>query len=973
MAQEHQKNRLSTQSKLKSKFIPIKASHLHKSFDNLSTDTPVTSQKPPQSPFPSIPSISKYKTSGRHTRTGSSTSVQSLDILQPSGSSFTFESAPPISQFSNDAWINYINPITGNVFFIDIQPTLRRKKHYQSTISLASVISDISSASVPLTKPTSTPGTSPSLPSKRKLKLSQLFPHRTLGRSKKKQTQQSPMQTTSRNSTISLDERKFVRSSLSESPRLFPRSHSVTNSISVNLKLPQESNKLAKYDSLTKLGIIIRQPRIKPSKSFDDLLDNSSTSSPNKHTSLPVIIQSITQDSPASMDGTLRCMDRIVSIDNNDVTQENIHSVLDKVGNKSHLSFEVMKEQYSALTSSKQELEDPPGDIGVGDNHLRFIAGKESFENIAESSDKKIGTYLCMYMTLNDKEQAGREQGMEDLVFYYPHQPIPKDIDSKDPAASGLHKLIAVRGMFYTLADVIQTMSGLAGDRATLKMTNGEIVHVAFKLLPNKEILVIAAPNDVVVKKKVLCGHLDRFLDVLSFEFGNASNAFMQQSNWEELDQLCGLLFSCIYRSYLFDPSDVFISNLMGSQSLRVHSDINTELNSLLSELDASDLSDQPEISEMQRPYHSVGSCLFYKGYLICSHFPANYQRDVNLFCSYHQLLYLTATQSIGQIVIWKQIFPSNIEPSKTPSHKHTSFISLGGKYFLLLVGLGQALCAQIFLAGPMVTRLLNLPPPDPLQVDRVKEMINELERYGLFADLEDRSLNTPHLPPITNPLLTTSKGNEKNIFERNFKGSRGSLRTSADSTDSDCSNVTTTQSKSSLPLIEPPPQVTGKLPTYDSISFLTSNPINLLFHYLVFDELSGIFLTPPALSKHSSSSQGIQKDLVYIFHTACICIQEQFNFNKNWPKWFAKLNKKYKNYKSNDSEMMKGEMLENALKFEWKIQPKSVKDETTIKFWVLGRRISRPKPCELYICYQDSTPQSTIEMAFKILQSNII
>ena len=39
--------------------------------------------------------------------------------------------------------------------------------------------------------------------------------------------------------------------------------------------------------------------------------------------------------------------------------------------------------------------------------------------------------HVCM--TLNDKEQAGREQGMEDLVFYYPHQPIPKDIDSKDP------------------------------------------------------------------------------------------------------------------------------------------------------------------------------------------------------------------------------------------------------------------------------------------------------------------------------------------------------------------------------------------------------------------------------------------------------------------------------------------------------------------------------------------------------------
>ena len=973
MAQEHQKNRLSTQSKLKSKFIPIKAPHLHKSFNNLSTDTPVTSQKPPHSPFPSIPSISKYRTSGRHSRTGSTTSIQSLDILQGSGSSFTFESAPPISQFSNDAWINHINPITGNVFFVDIQPTLRRKKHFQSTISLTSVISDISSASVPLAKPPVTPGTSPSLPSKRKLKLSQLFPHRTLGRSKKKQSQQSPMLNPARNSTVSLDERKFVRTSLLESPLLFPRSHSATNSISVNLKLPQESTKLIKHDSLTKLGIIIQQPRIKPSISFDDLLDSSTTSSPNKHTSLPVIVQSITQDSPASMDGTLRCMDRIVSIDNHDVTQDNIHSVLDKIGSKSNLSFEVMKEQYNALTGSKQELEDIQVDGGIGDNHLRFIAGKETFEKVAESSDKQIGTYLCMYMTLSDEEQVGREQGMEDLVFYYPHQPIPKDVEPKDPAATGLHKLIAVRGMFYTLADVIQSMSGLAGDRATLEMTNGEIVHVAFKLLPNKEILVIAAPNDVVVKKKVLCEHLDTFIEVLSFEFGNVSNAFMQQSNLEELDHLCGLLFSCIYRAYLFDPSDVFISNLMASQSLRIHSDINTEVNSLLSELDASDLSDQPEISEMQRPYHSVGSCLFYKGYLICSHLSANYQREVNLYCSYHQLLYLTATQSIGQIVIWKQIFPSSIEPSKTPSHKHTTFRSLGGKYFLLLIGLGQALCAQILLAGPMVTRLLNMPPPDPLQVDRVKEMLDELERYGLFADLEDKSLNTPHLPPITNPLMTANKGNEKNIFERNFKGSRGSLRTSEGSTNSDGSNITTTQSKSSLSLIDPLPQLAGKLVTYDSISFLTSNPINLLFHYLVFDELSGIFLTPPALSKHSSSSQGIQKDLVYIFHTACICIQEQFKFNKNWPKWFAKLNKKYKSYKSDDPEMLQGEMFENALKFEWKIQPKSSKDETTIKFWVVGRRISRPKPCELYICYQDSTPQSTIEMAFKILQSNII
>ncbi|KAI6653603.1 inturned [Oopsacas minuta] len=976
MAQEAHKPRLPSQSKIKSKFVPLKATH-HKSFDALSNDPSITSQKPPQSPFPSIPSFIKQKLPGRHSRTGSTSSVQSLDMLQTSGSNFSFETPPPISQFSDDIWVTQIHPVTGNIFYIDIQPIFRRKKHYQSTISLNSVISDISAASAPI-KPIETPGTSPSLSSKRKLKLSQLFPHRTLGRSKKK-NQQSPMHKPARNSTISLDEGKLLKTSLPESPKPFPRSKSVTNSIYLNLKLPQsdrDSNPITKLDSLTKFGIIIQQPRIKSSKSFDDLLDGSNAVSREKHTSLsPVIIQSIIQDSPASIDGSLRSMDKIVSIDNNNVTQDNIHIILDKLKNKPQLTLEIQKEQYSNFTYTNPDTEDVSGESGIAESFARLVAGKETFENIAKTSEKDIGTYLCLYMTINDKNQVSKDQGMDDLVFYYPHQPIPKNIDSKDPAASSLHKLVAVRGMFYTLADVVQSISGLAGDRATLETTNGEIVHAAFKLLPNKEIVVIIAPENVVEEKTTLCNHLDTFIDALTFQFGNVSNAFMQQSNLEELDHLCCLLFSNIYRTVLFDQSDVFISNLMASQTLRINSEINTEINSLLSELNASDLSDQPEISAMQRPYHTLGSCLYYKGYIICSQLPASYQREVNLYCSYHGLLNLTSTQSVGQIVIWKQVFTSNVEPPSTPkTHKNISFKCLGGKYFLLLVGLGQALCAQILLAGPMATRLLNLPPPDPLLVDRIKEMLDELERYGLFSDLEEKSFNTAHLPPITNPLVDSNKGNDRNtIFERNLRSSRSSLRTSGESTDSDGSTATKTQSRISLPLLDPQPQPIGKQIPYDSISFLTSSTINLLFHYLVFDELSGIFLTPPALPKHSSSSHSIQKDLVYIFHTACLCIREQFKYSKNWSKNLAKLNKKFKNYKSNDPELTLGEATESAFKFTWTVQAKSTKDNTILLFWVVGRRISRPKPCELYICYQDSTPQSTIEMAFKLLQSNII
>ena len=977
MAQESHKTRLPSQQKIKSKLVPLKATH-YQTFEAF-PDTQVTSQKPPQSPFPPISSFSKQKLSGRHSRTSSTSSVQSLDLLQSSGSNFTFDSAPPLSQLGNDAWVNEISPVNGNIFYIDIQPVLRRKKHYQSIVSISSLISDISTASAPNPKPTVTPGTSPSLSSKRKLKLSQLFPHRSLGRSKKKQSQQSPIQNPVRASTISLDEKKLEHKT-SDSPNIFYRSKSTPNSISLQLNLQvnnREGNQITKQDILTKLGILVQQPKIKASKSSDDLLEDSNSVSSNKQSSTPLIVHSIIPDSPAFVDGTLNTMDKILSIEDNIVTQDNLLIVLDKLKHKTSLTFEIIKEKFDF--TSKHELDEGSTDFKRTEALSRLAARMETFENIAGTFSiehaQEVGTYLCMYMTLNEKDQTGNYHGMEDLIFYYPHQPIPKDKNPADPTASCVHKLVAVRGMFYTLADVILTISGLAGDRVTLKMTNGEIVHAAFKLLPSKDLLIIVAPKNVVGEKENLCEYFDTFLEVLSFHFGSVSNAFLQQSNLLEIDHLCDLLFSNIFRTILFDRSDVFISKLKASQSLRINSEIETEINSLLSELDASDLSDQTEITAMQRPYHSIGSCLYYKGYLICSHLSASYQRAVNLYCSFHELLNLTSSQGVGQIVIWKEVFPTTLEqsPLKTQSQKNPPFKSLGGKYFLLIIGLGQSLCAQILLAGPMATRLLHLPPPDPLIVDRVKEMLDELERYGLFVDLEEKSLNAPHLPSINNPLATANKGSDKSIFERATRGSRTSLRTSGDSTDSDGSTATKTQSRSSLPILDTQPQFPGKQIAFDSISFLTSSPINLLFHYLVFDELSGLFLTPPLLSKHSPSSYSIQKDLVFIFHTACLEIQRQFRYSRQWQKSFAKLNKKYKNYLAEDPELLLGEATEHAINFEWKIHPDSNTDQSKLIFWVIGRRILRPKPCELYICYQDSTPQSTIEMAFKLLQSNVI
>ncbi len=79
-------------------------------------------------------------------------------------------------------------------------------------------------------------------------------------------------------------------------------------------------------------------------------------------------------------------------------------------------------------------------------------------------------------------------------------------------------------------------------------------------------------------------------------------------------------------------------------------------LSAALSGLDSANHSNRPEILHLRRPYHLSGSCLFYRGALACSHLPREDQRDVVTFCEAHRLLELTATESINQIVIWREV-----------------------------------------------------------------------------------------------------------------------------------------------------------------------------------------------------------------------------------------------------------------------------------------------------------------------------
>ena len=90
---------------------------------------------------------------------------------------------------------------------------------------------------------------------------------------------------------------------------------------------------------------------------------------------------------------------------------------------------------------------------------------------------------------------------------------------------------------------------------------------------------------------------------------------------------------------------------------------LQVKLSAALSELDSADHSNRPEILHLRRPFLLTGSCLFYKGSLACSHLSDGELCDVVGFCDVYRLLELTASESVNQIIIWKEVSVGSILP----------------------------------------------------------------------------------------------------------------------------------------------------------------------------------------------------------------------------------------------------------------------------------------------------------------------
>ncbi|KAJ8268863.1 hypothetical protein COCON_G00114700 [Conger conger] len=471
-------------------------------------------------------------------------------------------------------------------------------------------------------------------------------------------------------------------------------------------------------------------------------------------------VHGLVPSSPAIKCAQILIGDVLVAVDDVDVTSENIERVLSCIPGP-------MQE-----TASCRLLYRGPLPTGLarpeGGRHPAALWGDPESRRVQRSQLVKllwggdavelqmsIGhvPHIVMYLTLRLDSESSRED--QEILYQY-------------PVSEASLQLKGVRGIFLTLCDMLENVTGGQIISSSLLLSK-QLVHVGYwKDGDNLLVLGLPAERVPLLHLKTVIGGVVRTLRVM---YGSLDRAFCESENGPRLDHFFCLLFQqLIQPSRLSDSpgapppdasSTLFLDGLPAVRWLTLPPEIKVEIDTVLSDFESSDFGEMSEdFFGMRRLYVTLGSCLFYKGYLIANHLAKEDLLDVSLYCQHYCLLPLACEQRIGQLVIWREVFPQRrATPGPRaaggllrapgpllPPHRGTGRLSVcpvcpvvpPQRHFMQCVLLEAGGCA-----APAV----GVQGPDCVYVDQVKATLLQLE--GLDGGIEER-LATPPAPCLS-------------------------------------------------------------------------------------------------------------------------------------------------------------------------------------------------------------------------------
>ncbi|XP_019389571.1 PREDICTED: protein inturned [Crocodylus porosus] len=709
-----------------------------------------------------------------------------------------------------------------------------------------------------------------------------------------------------------------------------------------------------------------------------------------------LVVHGLVPGSSAMKTGQILIGDALIAVNDVDVNSENIERVLSCIPDPMQVKLTFETSVFEPEGTSQQKYKQVQSSMN---NLVKLLWGEDN-------TDLQLAIqgvpHIVMYLTLKLDSETSKDE--QEILYQY-------------PISEASQKLKSVRGIFLTLCDILENVTGAHIISSSLFLS-GKLVQVVYWKESDK-LLVVGLPAESVPLSQLRIMIVD-VVRTLKFMYHSLDSAFCQVENVSRLDHFFNLFFQRAIQPIRLDSntspsahhydtySALLLDSLPGVRWLTLPQEVKMEIDTALSDLEAADFAELSEdYFDMRRLYMILGSCLFYKGYLIANHLPKEDLIDIALYGRHYCLLPLAAEQRIGQLVIWREVFPHHhIQQCEISSA--TGYREPEARYFLLIVGLRHFMLCVLLEAGGCTSKAIGNPGPDCIYVDQVKATILQLE--GIDSNIEER-LDSPSIPllscadwflpasrdrldsfsnpPILSKLQNTSKTATSPTSMRTLFGD-SSLRTRrlspsriGGASDSGCEEP---EESGGLNPLATQDQVTKKKHTlpnpfnlgnlkknlsekntelYNAVK-LTSGPENTLFHYLSLETMQGIFITPTHKEvAHLSGS--IHPQLIKNFHRCCLSIRSIFQqtIMKEKKKREGSGTSSLPRKANSDLDLVR----EHGILFEcspdnWTDQKKP---PPTMTYWVVGRLFLHPKPQEFYVCFHDSVAEVAVELAFKL------
>ncbi|XP_048458446.1 protein inturned isoform X3 [Rhincodon typus] len=452
------------------------------------------------------------------------------------------------------------------------------------------------------------------------------------------------------------------------------------------------------------VGIIHQPSRRKPvaGKQSDRLTDTKVT------TEERLVVHSLAHGSAAMKSGQILIGDVLIAVNDVEVTTENIERVLSCIPGPMQvkLTVETLHPDPVGTGLSFTPLNKP---IPTNNNLVKLLWGEDTTDFQMEIDNIP---HVAMYLTLKLESENSKEK--QEILYQYPLTNVSQ-------------KLINVRGIFLTLCDMLENITG-AQIISSSFLLNGKLINVCY-WKEGSNLLLIGLPAERVPLPQ-LRNMIKNVVRILQFMYNSLDSAFCKLENVPQLDHFFNLYFQRAIQPAKLNcnaspssqcysiSSTLFLDSLPGVRWLTLPQGIKVDIDTALSDLESADFG---ELSEdyfgIRRLYVILGSCLFFKGYLIGSHLPKDDLLDIALYCQHYCLLPLAAEQRIGQLIIWRETFPYRYFPSR---HKLIieDYQEPKGRHFLLIVGLSKK--KQNF--------------PNPFYLGSMKKSLSESETEETYS-----------------------------------------------------------------------------------------------------------------------------------------------------------------------------------------------------------------------------------------------